>query len=200
MNSPKDGKTSLRSWFAGGAAALVVLLTAGSCRFGIPDYSLTVVIEDGVTGTPEAGRYVHQELTTVEYSYVVLDPAHTVEVVINGVARTIGYGSIVMYGDGYELKARLVDLRGTWKMTLTYDDASISSPGEFTLTLEGADLTSGTFTDSRGASGVWSAYSGYLTLTYNDWFDYVLTGTVFYMQGTFSGEELTGTWTATRQN
>lgn len=185
--------------FAAAAAAALVLLAAAGCRFGIPDYTLTVIVEDGVSGNPESGEYVFQELTTVEYSYQAVDPIHTVEVLLNDSVRSVGAGTVVLYGDGYVLKARLVDLRGAWKMTLRYSDTSIPSPGEFTVTLTGADLTGGTFTDSRGANGVWTAVSNIVTLTYADWFDYVLTGTVYSMQGSFTGEELTGTWTAARQ-
>lgn len=182
-----------------GTAAILALLAAGGCRFGIPDYTLTVVVEDGVTGTPEAGEYIHQELTTVDYSYLPVNSLHTVEVLLNDSIRTSGTGSLVMYGDGYDLRARLIDLRGVWKMKLAYDDTSIAAPGEFTISLSGADITGGTFTDSRGFSGSWTALSGVVILTYADWFDYILTGSVYSMQGALAGEELTGSWTAARQ-
>ncbi|MBN2200041.1 MAG: hypothetical protein JW747_09375 [Candidatus Aminicenantes bacterium] len=198
MDSRTKRKLSLRFGFWAGAAALLAFLAAGGCRIGIPDYTLTVVVEDGVTGTPEAGQYVYQELTTVDFDYEAVNPLHSVEVMINGIKRSPATGSVVLYGDGYELRARLIDLRGDWKMTLAYNDEEIPAPGEFTITLSGPDIVGGTFTDSRGFTGVWSTSSDTVTLTYDAWFDYVLTGEVYGMKGTFTGEELTGTWTAVR--
>jgi len=199
MDLHTQRKRTLKFGRWAGAAAFLAFLAAGGCRFGIPDYTLTVVVEDGVTGTPESGQYVYQELTTVDYDYEAVNPLHSVEVMINGIKRSPATGSVVLYGDGYELRARLVDLRGTWKMTLAYDDTEIPAPGELTITLSGPDIVGGTFTDSRGFTGVWSTSSDTVTLTYDDWFDYVLTGEVYAMKGTFTGEELTGTWTAVRQ-
>jgi hypothetical protein len=198
MSAQRRNKTAAARVLAG-TAAVLAFLAAGGCRFGIPDYTLTVVVEEGVAGTPEAGEYTHQELTAVEYSYLPVNSLHTVEVLLNDSIRTSGTGSLVMYGDGYELRARLIDLRGAWKMKLAYDDTTIAAPGEFTVTLSGTDITGGTFTDSRGASGSWTALSGVVILSYADWFDYVLTGSVYTMQGVLAGEELTGSWTATRQ-
>ena len=47
-------------------ASLTIL---SSCKFGHPDYTLTVTIGEGITGTPEAGSYVYKEFSEIEYSY-----------------------------------------------------------------------------------------------------------------------------------
>jgi hypothetical protein len=192
-----------RTGFLVRALPLLILLLSGSCKWGPPDYSLTVIVEDGVTGTPEAGKYSYQELTTVQLNYTPVNPLNTVEVMLNGDTRKTGISSLIMYGDGYRVTARLVDIRGSWKITLTNTDTSIAAPDPFVITISGPDLASGTFSDGRGYHGTWSATASSLTLAYWDWNFYVLSGTVFnmgYSSGTFSGAGLTGTWSATRQD
>lgn len=165
------------------------------------NYTLTVIVEEGVTGTPETGKYKYKELSTVEFSYLPLNPLHTVEVLINDKYRKSAQDSITLYGDEYVLRARIMDVRGTWKIKMTKSD-STSVNFEFTVTLTGNDVISGTFTDSRGYHGIWDtsySYSGnIITLTYADWKDYVLTGTYFDMKGNFMGEGTTGSWTSER--
>ena len=70
---------------------------------GSPDYTLDVVIEAGVTGTPVAGKHTYKELTTVTLNYTAVNSLETVEVILNGKFRFQGTGSVIMYGDGYEL-------------------------------------------------------------------------------------------------
>jgi hypothetical protein len=186
-----------------GIPILLLLLLFGSCNWGVPYYTLTVVVEDGVTGTPEPGQYVYVELTNVEFAYTPVNPLHTVEVLLNNKIRKSGSSSIVMYRDGYELKARLVDIRGVWEVTMTYADTSIQAPDPFKITISGPDLLSGNFSDSRGYHGTWTAESNVLTLAYYDWNFYVLTGTVLGLgdeTGTFTGEGLSGTWTSEKVN
>lgn len=185
--------------FPAEAAILLILIFLSSCEWGIPDYTLTVVVEEGVTGTPAPGKYIHKELTTVEFSYTPINPLHIVEVMLNNRIRKSASGSLVLYGDNYTLMARLVDIRGVWKVKMTWSD-SAAVDFEFTMTITGPDLTSGTFTDSRGYNGIWSANADLITFTYLNWGDFVLTGSTFNMQGTFTGEEKTGTWVAERQN
>lgn len=165
------------------------------------NYTLTVIVDEGVTGTPEAGEYTYKELSTVEFSYIPLNPLHTVEVLINDKYRKPAQDSITLYGDRYVLRAKIMDVRGTWKIKMTKSD-STSVDFEFTVTLAGKDVISGTFTDSRGYHGTWDtsySYSGnIITLTYADWKDYILTGTYFDMKGNFMGDGTTGTWTSER--
>jgi hypothetical protein len=80
--------------------------------------------------------------------------------------------------------------------------ATSSTAFEFSITISGLNMTSGTFSDSRGLNGVWTvdlkAGTTYVTLNYTDWSDFVLTGKVFDMSGSYAGEGTTGSWTATR--
>lgn len=199
MNREIRGK---RSGFPFGAVALLALLLSGSCKFGSPSYTLDVVIEAGITGTPPAGRHTFDELTTVTLSYTPVDPLETVEVVLNGTLRFEGTGSFIMYGNGYNLKASLIDVRGAYKVTLAYADTSVTPPAPFIVTLAGANRLSGAFTDDRGFHGTWTANANALVLAYWDWDFYILSMTVFnlgHSTGTFTGGGKSGSWAAVKQ-
>ncbi|MGB8952771.1 MAG: hypothetical protein WCC06_08935 [Candidatus Aminicenantales bacterium] len=183
--------------FPTGVIVLLIIVFLGSCNWGIPDFTLSVIIEDGVTGTPEAGQYIYKDLSTIEYSYTPIDPLQTAEVLLNDKIRKPAAGSIVLYADKYVLKARLVDIRGVWDVEMTWSDLKTE---KFTLTIVGADLLSGTFIDSRGYNGSWAVASGTVTFTYSDWSDYILTGGVYEMEGSFTGDDDTGIWSAERQS
>ena len=186
-----------RRWAWAGLAALAWLSGCGVA----PDFVLNVSLGEGVTGTPEAGRHVFKEFTTVTFDYKPQNAQETVEALLNNRIRSEGSGSIIMYGDSYSLDVRVIDIRGVWKMTLSYGDGSVAAPEPFRITISGPDKVSGVFTDERGYNGTWTAASNSLWLVYYDWEFYVLRGTVFGMgnqPGSFTGEGLSGSWTAER--
>lgn len=186
-----------RRWAWAGLAALAWLSGCGVA----PDYVLNVIMGEGVTGTPEAGRHVYKEFTTVAFDYKSQNAQETVEVILNKQIRSEGSGSLIMYGDSYELNVRVIDVRGVWKLTLSYADGSVAALDPFRITIMGADSLSGSFTDERGYNGTWTAASNVLRLVYYNWGFYVLGGTVYGMgnqPGSFTGEGLAGSWTAER--
>ncbi|MFC2165720.1 hypothetical protein ACFLT2_12100 [Acidobacteriota bacterium] len=172
---------------------MLIFLAFASCNWGIPDYQVAVTVEEGVTGAPETGEYSHTEGTVINYEYLPEDPLHTVEVFINA-SRTVGSGSITVW-TSFSLTARIVDIRRTWKMQMRWS-ASSEVNFEFNITFSGADLTSGTFSDDRGFHGLWTAEDGAITITFTDWNDFVLVGSVFAMTGTFTGDGSEGAWIA----
>jgi len=186
---------------AGAAVALLVVLGGVSCNMGVPDYRLTVTLSEGVTGSPPTGEYVYKELSQVSFSYAGVDPLQTIEVFLNGRFRYEGTGSIIMYGTGYVLTARKIDLRGDWdvKMTQVAPSVTPAVTYAFTLTLAGASELGGVFADSRGYHGTWKAESGILLLTFTDWADFALSGSVYGTVGTYAGAGTTGTWSATKK-
>ncbi len=93
---------------------LGLVLSSVSCDFGVPDFKLTVFLEEGVTGTPDTGEYTYSELEVVNYSYTPLNSLHTVEAFLND-NRMNSVGVITMY-NSLTLTARLVDLRGSWNV------------------------------------------------------------------------------------
>jgi len=188
--------------FPVGAVVVLALLVAGSCKWGTPNYTLTVVLGPGVTGTPEAGKHVYKELTTVTLNYTSVNTLETVEAFLNTTIRKAGTGSLVIYADGYQLTADVIDVRASYKVTMTFTDTNITAPDPFIITLTGPDRLSGTFTDQRGYHGTWTGSSNNLVLAYWDWSFYVLSVTVFnmgYSAGTFTGGGQSGTWTAVKQ-
>ena len=179
--------------------SLALLLPLGSCKnFGIPDFELKIEIKEGVQGTPPAGTYVYRELEVIEYQYTPRDDQHYVEVLVNG-SRWLSSGSFTMYTD-LEVVVQIIDIRGTWAVTM--EPPSEEEDEEdviFNITFEGADLLSGDFTDDRGYSGEWKIEDTTLTITYADWLDYVFTGAITTMSGTWEGQGQEGSWDAVRQ-
>jgi hypothetical protein len=199
MNRERHGK---RGGFPVIAFVLLAFLAAASCKWGVPSYTLNVTLAEGVKGTPGAGKHVYKELTTVTLSYSPENSVESVECWLNGDTRKAPDGSVVLYGDGYELTANLIDVRGSYEITLSYTDASMTAPDPFIITLTGSDRLAGTFTDARGYHGTWTALAGTLTLAYWDWGLYLLAADVYdfgYSSGTFTGLGLSGTWTSEKQ-
>jgi hypothetical protein len=175
-----------------------MILSLGSCKnFGIPDYKLTIVIENGVEGTPAAGVSTHKELDSIAYAYTAQDSQYQVEVMVNGSAYSSA-GEFVMYTD-LEVVARIFDIRDTWDFTLAATSDSAVEKREFTVTFTGNSLLSGDFTDSNGHYGTWVIDDTDLTMTYSNWLDYTLTSdSVTTMEGTWSGEDTSSSWSASR--
>ncbi len=175
---------------------LTLILALNGCKnMGIPDFELKVTLEGAVQGTPLTGVYTYQELEIVAYSYTAQDSQHNVEVLING-TRSAPEGNLIMYNN-IEIEVRVIDIRGTWTFSLVDPDDEIEDR-EFTITFFGNSLLAGDFTDSQGYSGTWVIDSTELTITYSNWFDYVLTGNINTMTGTWDGANMNGTWSAGR--
>lgn len=175
---------------------LTVILSLSGCKdMGVPDFELKVTIEGDVQGTPATGVYTYKELEIVEYSYTALDENHNVEVIVNG-SRWAPEGNLIMYTN-IEVEVRIVDIRGTWTFQLEDPDDEIEDR-EFTITFSGNSLLTGTFTDSQGYSGTWVVEGTELTITYSNWLDYVLTGNINTMTGSWTGANMDGTWSAAR--
>lgn len=172
------------------------LSLTGCKNFGVPDFELKVTVEDGVQGTPAGGVYTYQELTVVDYSYSAIDDQYTVEVLVNG-ARYL-QNSFVMYTN-LEVVARIIDIRGTWDFTLKPESGSDEEDKEIAITFSGQGLLSGSFSDDQGHNGTWTIDGAAITITYNNWFDYELTGFITTMSGEWEGEGIKGTWTANRE-
>lgn len=175
---------------------LMMSFSFNSCKgFGIPDWTLEITFEEGVAGTPGPGVYSYEELTTIDYSYYPIDEQNRVEVLVND-NRWSPAGEFIMYTN-INVLVRIFDLRGTWDFTLEDNDSDDEM--EFSIGFFGNNVLSGGFNDSQGYSGTWNVDGNTLTITYTDWFDYVLTGYIDTMVGDWTGDGKTGTWSATRQ-
>lgn len=177
------------------ALSLLLALFTGACKkFGIPDYTLKITIEDGIQGLPSAGEYVHKDLTVIEYNYESEDPNLAVEVIFNG-SRWSPEGTITMYND-FEMEVRHVNLLGEWRFTLT-DSSDSAIQQEFVITFDG-EFGSGNFIDDRGFSGTWHQEDKILYMSYSDWEVYLLEGSPITMAGTYSNGAAAGVWSAER--
>jgi hypothetical protein len=177
-------------------SACILIVPLLSCNFfGIPSYELKVTVKDGVLGTPENGQHSYKDLTSVEYAYTPANYLHTVEVVYEG-ARLEASGNFIIYTN-VALEARLVDIRAIWTITIYNSDTTTLATAD--VTFSGADILGGTFSDSRSLAGTWDGTSNKITMTYGNWENYVLIGTLFSMSGTWSNGDATGTWSATRK-
>lgn len=175
---------------------LMMSISFNNCKgFGIPDWTLEVIFEEGVSGTPTPGVYKYEELSSVEYNYYPLDDQHRVEVLLNDTRWPVA-GEIIMYTN-IKVVVRLFDLRGNWDFTLEDNDSDDEM--EFSIGFFGENVLSGGFNDSQGHSGTWNIVGNTLTITYTDWLDYVLTGEISSMSGDWTGDGKTGTWSASRQ-
>jgi len=173
---------------------LLIAFSVSGCKgFGTPDYTLTVILEDGCTGTPEAGIYKMDELEQLDYEYFPPEEGIEIEVLINTSSRSRS-GSLVMYNN-VTLTVRIIDVRGSWNFSYTLNDGT---DAEMIITFSGSSPFAGTFTDSRGYNGTWMVESNSFTMTYTDWADYVFTGTLSSMTGSYVGEGVSLGWTASR--
>jgi hypothetical protein len=177
------------------SACILIVPLLGCNFFGVPDYELTVTLKDGVQGTPESGQHPYKDLATVDYAYTAVNYLHTVEVVYQG-ARLAATGSFTIYTN-VALEARLVDIRAVWTVTL-YNSEGINI-STFEATFSGADILGGTFIDNRSLTGTWDGTSNKITMTYGNWENFILIGTLFDMNGIWTNGDVTGTWSAVRK-
>ncbi|MCP4220608.1 MAG: hypothetical protein GY765_38630 [bacterium] len=174
---------------------IISFLGLGGCKkFGIPDFKLTIIFEDGVQGTPGEGEYIHEELAAVDYSYTAIESGYYVEVMVNE-GRWESQGTFTVFTDT-SVVVRLIDIRDTWSIELTAEDVDDK---DIDVTFTGSDMLSGEFTDSEGHSGIWNIDDKTLNMVYNDWADYALTGDISTMSGDWSGSGVTGEWRAVRK-
>jgi hypothetical protein len=175
-------------------ACIMILPLLGCGIFGIPDYELTVTVGEGLEGTPGSGQYSYKDLTSVEYAYTPVNTLHTVEVLLSG-SQLNSRGSFTMYTNS-TLEARLVDIRDQW--TVIMYDMNGKFLISFDVTFAGDDILGGTFVDTRNLSGAWDGTSGKVTITYENWENYLLVGTLLTMEGIWTNGDVSGNWTATR--
>jgi len=193
-------KTKTNSAFAVYRALLsvcILILPLLSCSFfGIPEYELTVTVKEGAQGTPESGLHSYKDLTLVEYKYSPVNPLASVEVIYEG-SSVAAEGKLTMYTHA-TLEARLIDIRGIWNITFNYKDTAIPAI-KFKITVSGSDVLAGIFSDDRGYSGSWDASKKSIVFKYLNWKDYILSGTLVSMNGTWKGESKEGSWSAVRE-
>jgi hypothetical protein len=175
--------------------AVYLLITASifqtGCGWGSPDFTLTVVLGEGITGTPDSGTYDYKEFSEVQYKYDFDQNGIQPEIMVNNYRKLTLEDSLIMYCD-IIMTVKQIDIRKEW--TLVFSEADVDDIN-WKITFSGADLRSGTFSDDRGFSGTWEVTgTNNLTFRYGNWQDYVFTGTLTSRSGSWKGEGRSGTW------
>ncbi len=170
----------------------LLIMFHGSCGWKTTEFTLTVVVGEGISGVPESGTYVYQEFEEIEYKYEIEDDIIQPEIYVNNYRKLILEGTLIMYCDT-TLTVEQIDLRKEeWNMVFSEQDVD---DVEWKITFSGPDLRSGTFSDNRGYTGIWEVSgSNNLTFRYDDWADYVFTGTLSSLGGNWEGEGKSGSW------
>jgi len=177
------------------AMILISFSFNGCTGFGTPEYTLIVILEDGCTGTPDDGTYTVNELDAIEYEYFPAEENVQIEVSVNEGFRSSA-GSLIMYNNA-TMTVRIIDIRDDWEFAYYIEDGSQNN---MTITFAGDTPFAGTFSDSHGYSGTWTVESDSFIMTYENWADYVFTGSVTSMAGDYYGEGIHLGWTASRIN
>jgi hypothetical protein len=173
------------------AALAALLLIQNSCGWGSPDYSLTVILGEGISGYPGPGTYVYKEFDTVDYNYAAVEGAVRPQIYLNAYRRTTLTGILTIYTNT-EMRIDQTDMRDRWIVTAEEDDEETL---QWVIECTGADRRSGSFTDNRGYNGTWTVEgTDDLTLTYTDWQDFVFRGTLLTLAGDWTGDGRTGTF------
>jgi hypothetical protein len=184
----------LKYWNKLGFLLLFVLLAAfqSSCGWKTTEFTLTVIVGEGITGVPESGTYLYQEFDEIEYRYEFDDQVSIQpEMFLNKNRNLVLEGILVMYCDT-TLTIEQIDIRKDWKMVMSEEDLD---DVDWVITFSGADLRSGTFSDDRGYIGTWEVTgSNDLTVSYDDWGDYTFSGTLSSLAGNWQGEGRSGSW------
>ncbi len=173
---------------------VTVSFITGCKAIANPEYSITIEISEGIEGTPAPGTYIHKEFDKIDYKYKSTDENVQVELLVNGTKKALE-GTFVVYNN-FTVSVRRIDIRDTWEFSYLKEDGTT---GNMDITFSGDTIFSGKFTDSRGYNGVWTVANDDLTMTYSDWFDYVFTGKISIMTGTYKGKGLSGSWKAARK-
>lgn len=183
----------------------LAVLTAGyfSCKeFGIPEYEVTVVFDEGIEGTPPAGVNLYEDLSIVEYAYTTTDDRQSVEVLIEG-TNWVPAGYFTVYGD-MEVQVIRFDVRGSWNIQFM-NEGGTEVMETYNMTFYGPDRLGGTVLDDRGYTGSWVKDGNKIDINFTNWADYhFVCGTVvnaqriLTLQGEWDGEGDTGWWSATR--
>ncbi|MCK4836575.1 MAG: hypothetical protein KAT17_08050, partial [Candidatus Aminicenantes bacterium] len=144
----------------------VALLIHTSCGWTNPEFTLTVVVGEGITGTPETGTYVYKEFEEVEYKYEFQEGAIQPEIYLNNLRKLTLEGTLVIYND-ITLTIEQIDIRREWTLFFYQQDEDDT---EWKITFTGPDLRSGTFSDDREYYGTWEVTgSNDITFSYDNW-------------------------------
>ncbi len=188
------------------AALIISLSTATACIPTSPEYTITFIISQGITGTPASGTFSYKEFESVPYKYEVTSTEFTwPEIFING-TRASAEGNLKVYNN-FIVEVRNIDIRNdlgnpndVWEITLFNKFGGEETV--FELRFAGNNSLGGVFSDNRGYHGTWAiTESKNLAVVFNNWDDALFSGDIERMSGpwTMTSYPDAYSWTATRK-
>ena len=155
------------------------------------DYTLTVSVGSGVTGTPAAGSYTHSENDTVNFSYSTQAGYGNLAVTLDG-TPVASSGSFAMDANHTLEATAIIDIRGTWTGLAENPQSGGDTNFYFECTFSGGVLSGnvhGRIESLGNANGTFTVDGNQLTFTLN-YSSIILTCT-----GTFNGPDyVSGDW------
>lgn len=150
---------------ASGTLAIVGTHTLQAYADDLFQYTLTVTVGSGISGTPAAGTFNYAQGALVDYSYTIEDGFFDLLVTLDGV--TVENSGTITMDVAHTLNASATvgkNIRGTWVLREVYDDGSAF---EVTATFSGA-YAAGSVIDSHGGSGTytWNGFTVAFTLVF----------------------------------
>lgn len=155
------------------------------------NYTLTVTLGNGVTGTPAAGSSTHSENETVNYNYTAQTGFGNLAVTLDG-APVASSGTVAMNANHTLDATAIIDIRGTW--TGLAENTSGGGPSNYFLegTFSGGVLSGtvrGRIEGLGYANGTYTVNGNQLTFTLN------YSGIILTCTGTFTNANyVSGEW------
>jgi hypothetical protein len=183
---------------------ICVIMLCPGCNDGTnggTQYTLTVTLSTGVTGTPGTGAYTYGANDLVSYSYSAQSGYGSLTVTLDGAPT--GTAGVVTMNNNHTLNATAsVDIRGNWQ-GLHVDD---NNSQVFQVTFSGASATSGNVSGNIGGptgSGTFTVSGSSITFFLDFGFArFDCTGTInspSSMSGTWTNSSgFSGTWQLSR--
>lgn len=168
------------------------------------DYTLTVTVGNGVTGTPATGSYTHSENETVNFSYSTQAGYGNLAVTLDGIP-VASSGAFAMDANHTLDAAAIIDVRGTWTGMAQNPQSGGDTNFYFECTFSGGVLSGnvhGRIESLGNANGTFTVQGNQLTFTLG------YGGIILTCTGTFTnanyvsgdwdwpevGNHQTGTW------
>ena len=117
-------------------AILIGLLINTSCKKSQDaiEYILTVSLYDGITGTPEAGTYIYNDIEEIDYSYSLKEGYTRMTVLLDG-DEVDSSGTFTMDGDHYIVVAAGQGT-GEYQLIVSVSNGAAGTPEEDQLQLQ----------------------------------------------------------------
>lgn len=172
--------------------SLMGLLINTSCKKSqdVIEYTLTVTLYSGVTGTPETGTYTYTEVEEVEYSYSLLEGYTALSVLVDG-DEVESSGTVTMDGDHYIVATAGLGT-GDYRLSVAIATGAVGTPEAGTYYYDAGEQIDYNYSLEDGYTnlrvsldGVDIGSSGTITIS-KDHTLYVYTEKEYYIQGSWT--------------